>query len=221
MRENPTLGSNAFEKALAILNREQEANLPSRRQETLFRLFNLVVYLFSGIGAVAIVGHLFGFHTQMQWLWGLEGIVFLPIVVLFFLNMGLVGKLRNQARLRRRLGLNQDLKALFKAQRREKKFSNIWALLVSILGYPLVVIGLFVFGLFLFIATAFTDSELLIASAAGLGLTVLGLSFIFLHFMRRGKQRLELVHRLRTILSRYEDALGQDGAQTVSIDAGK
>lgn len=219
MRENPTLGSNAFERALAILNREQEANMPSRRQTTYFRLFNLIVYLFIGIGVVTIVGHGFGFHKEMMWLWGLQGIVLFLIIVLFFLNLGFVGKLKNQAKLRRQLRLDQNLKALFKAQRRETKVSNLWTLLISILGYPLVAIGLSGFVILLLVAVVDRDWGPLVGSAAGLGLTVLGLSFIFLHFMRRGKQRLELVDRLRATLSKYEDAFGQDGEQRVSIDA--
>ena len=53
----------------------------------------------------------------------------------------------------------------------------------------------------------------------GFAPTLLGLSFIFLHFMRRGKQRLDVVRGLRASLSKYEKSFEQDKLQRINIDA--
>ncbi len=53
----------------------------------------------------------------------------------------------------------------------------------------------------------------------GFGLAVLGLSFIFLYFMQRGKQRLNLVNNLRSALAEHEETFEHDKEQQVRIDA--
>lgn len=135
MRENPTLASNDFDRALAVLKREQAANAPSPRQERYFHLFNWVLYFFVGLGVIIGIGHAFDLpESVLLGFWCLEGLVVLSIFPLFFFNLGLVQKLGRQARLRQRLNLDKGLQSLFKAERMESRLSNLWTLLMSLSG---------------------------------------------------------------------------------------
>ena len=229
MKENPTLGLENFEEALAILKREQQANMPSRKEELYFRYFNLVVYAFFGLCVllVSLEPTKKGIYQNIWlWGWGLAGVLSLAILPLFFLNLGFMKKLRRQAKLRRRLNLDTYFKPLFRAQRRESTFSNFWTLLVSFTGYGFVLLGLIL--LIFSIALIFSKGgvkeigllfPVSFVGLVGFALAVVGLSSIFLHFMRRGEARLKVVNDLQTSLSKHEKSFEEDSQQRISIDA--
>lgn len=217
MTTKSTLDSREFELALAILQREQAAHMPSRRQELWFRLFNLSVFAFLGTFAIAVlatVPNKPGMENIALVLWVISGFLILSTVVLFFLNLGLMRALMRQARLRRRLQLGKSLKDAFKARRRRGRMKNILTLIIAFLGVIIVPAGvLFVVPLlFWFVPTPYVLGFLFI-------LTVLALSLVFLHFMRRGKQRLEIVTSLQASLLGRKEVFESDQESTLDISS--
>ncbi len=221
MAARSSLSSREFASALAVLKREQSENMPSPRQELHFHLFNWSVFSFLGCSTAALViGYLveeYGSTNDLEWvgffLLGVPAILGLSIVVLFFLNLKLMWALRRQARSRRRLGLVKNLKGLFKAKRRRNWIRNAFTMFVVFLGVILVPIGLlsfFAFAYFLDIPEALLFS---------LAISVLGLSLVFLHFMRRGKQRLEIVMRMHESLSEHKETFESDHESAVDISS--
>lgn len=118
---------------MEVLEREQQAFLPSRNELLRFRLFNwavaLFVFLFYLLIVDALLGLGFGLSERTIYLAGFSGLLF-AAVILFFPNIPLIGRLRRQASLRRRLGLKQGLKPLLKRER--KGFRGVLKLIVSL-----------------------------------------------------------------------------------------
>lgn len=219
MREEPTLSPREFELALKVLEREQEAHMPSRRQEALFRWFNFAVYTLLGLAAAIGVAAVAEFETIALWLWGAQGIIVVTLTVLFFLNLGLIRKLWNQARLRRRLRLDQHFEAAFRAERSESRLKNYLTFILSILGYPSVIAGFFIIAsAFVLLFLDFGLFYSVLALSIGIAFATVGLSLVSFHFMLRGKQRLDLVRRLQENLSKRYDANEQEVDDSFAVD---
>jgi hypothetical protein len=221
MTAKSTLNSQEFKLVLAILQREQTAHMPSRRQELLFRLFNWSVFAFLGtvvVAGLATVFDVFG-GPRMQdiavvLLW-ISALPILSTVILFVLNLGMMRMLFRQARLRRRLQLVQSLKDTFKAKRRHDRIRNIFTLFVAFLGPVfVVVVGSFVLLILLWVGT-----ETHYVFGVLFVLIVLALSLAFLHFMRRGKQRLEVVTNLQASLLGRREVFESDQESILDISS--
>ena len=220
MAAETTLSSREFRQALAVLKREQEAYMPSRAQEALFRLFNWSVFLFVLVTILDIylIGQLGrdvnAVHIKLltkrrvvhiAWV-----VLCLAVIVFFFANWGLILKLVRQARLRRQLGLKRALKDAFKAASGETLLVNVLTFIFTIIGGVIFLIGV----VFTLIAAIEGDSEDYVAAFT---LVSVGLSLLFLHFMRRGKQRLTVVMNLQDSLAQHKDATEVGAEASVAI----
>lgn len=185
--------------------------MPSPRQDLLLKLFNYAVFLFVGIIILEIIYLSFDLSLgDFEYLLDWFALALLVIVlVLFALNFGLVRKLFLQARLRRELHLQQRLRSIFKLARWKHRLT----LSISFLGYLVFLAGLFI----LVLAIAFDASLELFAFPVAI--IALGLSFTSLHFMKRGRERLDVVRHLHDALSVLEKSVGEVSDQPVSIDA--
>ncbi len=150
-------------------------------------------------------------------LWGIVAFLVLSTVVLFFLNLGLMGTLIRQARLRRRLQLVQSLKDAFKAKRRHGRIRNVLTLIIALLGAVPVAAGGYLVLIYLTFGAGSSEIHYLLGVL--LILIVLALSLPFLHFMRRGKQRLEIVMNLQATLLGHKEAFESDQESTVDISS--
>lgn len=192
--------------------------MPSRRQELLFRLFNLSVFTFLGTFAVAVLAAVAeppGMNEVAEMLWWISGLLILSTVVLFFLNLGLMRMLMRQARLRRRLQLVQSLKDAFKAKRRHGRIRNVLTLIMALLGPVLVLAG----GSLILLYLLWFGIEIHYVLSVLFILIVLALSLPFLHFMRRGKQRLEIVTNLQATLLGHKEVFESDQESTLDISS--
>lgn len=216
MAEEISLDAQGLQTALAVLQREQTAYLPSASERKRYRAFNLCVYVMAA-GVVAegtMMGGAIGetseaYYVLLGFVTILVGLLMLATVVLFFLNLGLIRKLHGHAQLRRRLNLRDYFAGAFSAERRATRIANVLTLLLAVLGGCFVVLGLG--GL---IAVGFADLRaakigLMAAASVYVVMVVLGISFFSFHFMRRGQQRLEVVLRLQRTLTDQAAGAGQ------------
>lgn len=229
MTDQVSLNPRGLKTALEVLRREQVAYLPTARQNKLYRAFNISAFLMT---SVAVLGFIVmsmadgvkGFvgETISAFLTGgLLAIAFLltlSTAVLFVLNWGLIRKLYRHAQLRRRLKLANVFEPEFGAERRATRVRNAITMLIIVLGALLALAGLFglVGTLALWIALAehwllYLVTPCLIVMAVGLGLGSL-------HFMRRGKQRLEVVLRLQDTLAKQAADPAQAAEVRLSTD---
>lgn len=206
-----------FAHALAVLEREQ----PTRAGRWLFRLLNALV-----LGVLALTSM---YVVQVQLLETPDekmrpvavtaACLALLVLPAFLLNLGFVAKLRRATRLRRRLAPSwqRGIQAEFLARRRRHVFANLLSLVLSVVVGPFVAFfggfGLLVesarwFGLLPQVSPAGNARELALA----LVVTLLGASCMFLYFMAKGWERLEVVADLRA-------AIGQEGLPTLDYDA--
>jgi hypothetical protein len=231
MSNDFALGPREIKAALAVLEREQAAHLPTRRQNTLYRAFNLASY------AMALVVLLWLLEVSLLSMLGGEnlaiayyvpGVLFLILgvttSVLFGLNWGLIRKLYRQAKLRRRLKLAYYLRPAFRAQRRATRLKNAVTMSITALGIAMILLGLPAVALsfLLWIDGGFlqlSHLEFAIFLSASLAWTSVGFGLASLHFMRRGKERLEIVTRLQEMLAKQATELGQDAAATATLSA--
>jgi hypothetical protein len=128
-------------------------------------------------------------------------------IVLFALNWGLIRKLYKQAKLRRRLKLAYYFRPAFRAQRQATRLKNFITMGITALGTILALSGALavVLSFLLWIDGGFFQldgAEFATVLSVSLAWTSLGLGLASLHFMRRGKERLEIVTRLQETLSK-------------------
>lgn len=183
------LDDRQFERALAIVEREQPTPLQARR----FKLLQWAVrgaLIFSVVWGILF--YLFGASAVYPVLM-LAVACYLAVVPLFLINLGMVRKLGRAAALRRSLRLTERLQPLFRQRRMRHRVYNAVTFTINLFGYPICVIGL---GLLLF--------ELSAPDAFGLSTATIvvafGLSCIFIHFMARGAERLRVISDLRAAL---------------------
>jgi mRNA-degrading endonuclease RelE of RelBE toxin-antitoxin system len=230
MAQNPAhyeLDATQFEQAMAILRKEQQANIPSRWQRISYILLRICVYgivasfLLVIISCLTSVPELLLIPTFV----GTISACLMPIVLL--LNIPLLRKLRYQIRLVRSLGLLKFFKAPWKAERRKKRLQNIMVLLMVLLGLlaitPCLILGIYgTVGMIIEGLKKEADRNLvLVYSAIFLVILLIGialfLAFIFFHLIRRYKQRLEVVTRLQSSLAGYKDAAEHDEDKLIGI----
>jgi hypothetical protein len=222
MTEQISLDAQALEAALGILHREQAAYLPTRRERALYRAFNVSAF------SMVLVSALFLFLTIdleekvfsliLGLLFIVGGLVSLATLVLLILNIGLIHKLYRHAQLRRRLRLAFYFAPVFSAERRQKRVVNALTMLITVVGVLFSLVGLLLLGVSVWAISK--APELWTAVFLGFSLALLGggLGLACLHFVRRGKQRLDLVLRLERTLATQAADPSQAGGAKVSTD---
>jgi hypothetical protein len=192
------LDSRVSEQALAVLERER----PSPREELLFRLLNQLVWGAVGMTALYLLLRRFEVDEDaarpVAWA---AAVIYILIIPFFILNWRLVHRLQRAARLRKALApsLRRRLMDAFTARRGQRRLANLATLALTLLGGVIVLVG--VFGLMVelirfVIGDSMVRARLILAAV----MTVFGLSCIFLHFMARGRERLQIVVELRSSL---------------------
>jgi hypothetical protein len=209
-----TLTDTTLDRAMAVLEQEQQAILPSRWQRRVYYLFNFAQWSLSSSILILLVTS--GFYLDepnaplavLVLLWVVL-ILSLLIIPLFFLNLGLVGKLWRHARLRRELGIREGLRDSFKMARRQGRIRNWITRFMAIAGVLIVIIALVAV---VFIHISFTLKDIYLDTEGGIpllisfGIFVVGLSLFSLHFIRRGRERLNVVAQLQDSLRIPETA---------------
>ena len=181
-----------FDKALSILKKEQQANMPTRGQKIFFILLNVAAY-----GCVLTLISIFVFPNTYLLL--LIGVLILMIPILLLMNLPLVVKLFRQSKLVRNLGLSHVINSPWKNECKSKKIYNLFTLIMGLLGILIILFGLY--------GVLFTGGPLIESNLIAGGILVaLGLALISAHIIRRNKERLSVVARLQSSLSDYKNA---------------
>jgi len=221
--EQISLDARGLEAALAVLRREQTAYLPSSRQAKLYRAFNVSAF---ALAAVFVLWFALAMNVQVfeenDTMLGIAAVILtlaaiafsLSTLILFVFNAGLMRKLYRHAQLRQRLKLAYYFQPAFTAQRRVRRFGNLVTMLIIGLGVWITLSGLS--GIFVSVFMLPRGPQSLLFGLGSLALVGAGLGLGALHFVRRGKERLEVVQRLQDMLSKQAaDPATGDGA-TVS-----
>jgi hypothetical protein len=195
------LDDRQFAQALGILERER----PTDEEVQRFRQLKTAAW-----GALALCPTWFVlvlFVPRLAYPILFSAIACLGLTIpLFLWNLRLVRKLWRAATVRRKLRLSERLESSFEARRRRNRVYNAFTAVLTVAGAVIFVLG--VIGL--------TASE----DAFGLAMAVLFLFFgatcAFIHFIKRGTERFEVVAELRQSLLASRDA--QTGAAGVPVE---
>lgn len=208
MTEQISLDAHGLESALGILQREQTACVPTQRERRLYRWFNICVYataamfvLMTSMGAWGEEDGSDSFYMMLGVLGFLAGALMLVTIALFFLNVPLMRKLYRHSQLRKRLRLGDYFAAAFSAERKTTRVGNVVALLTFIAGWLLIPASFLAIVAIVVGDTHVGEMELLAAGSVFVPMFLVGVSFISFRYMRRGKQRLEVVLRLQKTLT--------------------
>ena len=220
------LNSAQFEQALAIVDRERQANTPTPRQEMAARLLNLAIYSLA-LGPILVFFLMWCIKSDYIRLIimgsGVAGVALLSIgiAVLFFLNLPYVRQLRRQRKLAGQLGLLDTLLAPWKAEQRRNRFGIVLDLAGRTLALVLVPVFSAVFiviALFLTPSVGRHSTHLFIGIVIFVSVvcvTVIGAIFVT-YFTRRSRARLDLLSRLYSSLQRHSQG-GGDAALPIQI----
>jgi hypothetical protein len=150
------------------------------------------------------------------------GLISLATLVLFVLNYGLMRKLYRHAQLRRRLKLAYYFAPAFSAERRQDRLKNALTMMVVAIGALFVLTG--ILGMVASVLAvrsqsgSLTGEQFLVLAGVSLAMLGGGLGLACLHFVRRGKQRLELVLRLEQALAKQAGDGSQAGGALLSSE---
>jgi hypothetical protein len=221
MTEHISLDAHGLESALGILQREQTACVPTDREKRLYRWFNICVYatavVFVLMASMGAMGEEVSdsFHMMLGLLGLVAGALMLGTIVLFFLNWGLIRKLYRHSQLRKRLRLGDYFAAAFSAERKTTAVGNVIALLTFIAGWLLILASFFAAVVIVIGETSPKETGSIAMGSVFVPMFLVGVSFISFRYMRRGKQRLDVVLRLQKTLT--EQAGQGEEAKEVSL----
>jgi ABC-type multidrug transport system permease subunit len=197
MTDQISLDAQGLWSALAILQCEQIACVPTERERRLYRWFNICVYsmaalfvLLSGVGAVG-GDHSSAFYAVLGLLGLVSVALMLGTIVLFFLNWGLIRKLYRHAQLRKRLKLADYFASAFSAERKATVVGNVVTMLTFIVGWLLILASFFGAVAIVVEDIRVKETGLFAVGSVYLVMFLVGVSFISFRYVRRGKQRLE------------------------------
>ncbi len=220
-----TLDARQLEQARAILQREQQANTLSARQEKIFKLLNFAFY---GLGIAWLANLLLRGMTiaDSSALVAAGRAVFRVVLVintltytlaaaittLFFLNLPYLRRLLRQRQLARQVGLWAALCAPWRAERRRNQLRH--ALDVGIVTVGLLMVAGSVLGAVVAIPLASYDWVplslcLLLFVASGV--------IVATYFMRCSQERLGLLSRLHSSLEGDQEEVRQDQDRQIHI----
>ena len=217
--ESFTLNAWQFEQALAILQREQQVNTPSARQEKNFKLLNIAIYGFAISLIMLLIIALIEYFLQSETLILPLAIIILivffisavGITLLFFMNLSYVRKLLGQRKLARKLGLWEAMRIPWKTERRRNKLRNVSDLCILILGLYIVYSSVIPF--------LISDQEIWLSLAICPLMFAVGVAIIVTFFVRRSKERLRVITRLYSSLEGYRDEVEQNKENNIHIPA--
>ncbi len=217
MNESFALDDRRLRTAMEVLEREQQAFLPSRSELFRFRLFNWAVALFVVLLFAVFLDEALKLNLRLPDRLAVSVAFFVltpAAAILFLLNIPLIRKLWRQGRLRRRLGLKRELKSVFKRERRTLRgainaiVGVIFTLLAAIF---LVLFVTFVYQWLSDPAAAVEDWGRLGVILFGLMLFFIPLSLVSLPLMQRSKRRFEIVTNLQQTLATRQSGLDARG----------
>lgn len=219
-----SLDPRGLEAALALLRREQGAYLPTTRETRLYNAFNIAAVATAVLFLLLVVLSMVedqelladvgtaGFEAVVLTLGACAALFGLATAVLFFLNWSLMRKLYRHAQLRRRLKLAFYLAPAFSAQRKVTRLQNSITLAIIVVGVLMTLGGLaglaLAFLLWLSGASwlSLNTPQFIAVALTCLAMMAAGLGVASLHFVRRGKQRLDVVMQLQdTLLKQAAD----------------
>jgi hypothetical protein len=227
MSDQVSLDAQGLRDALAILQREQAAYLPTERELTFYRWFSIFAY--STAASVGLVIALGVVSDDIQA--GTMSVVFeflsiaalvtmFATIVLFALNTSLIRKLYRLAKLRKRLNLADYVaEALYAARHPLRRFVTTMTHVVSLVGW-LLIIGAFLGGVAVVFTVLDEGTSPITLGSIYLATFVVGVSFISFRYIRRGKHQLEVVLRLQRTLTDHaaepEVKLSTDDYQAIA-----
>ena len=185
-----------FAQALAVLERAR----PSAREELFFRLLNQMVWGAVGFTALYLVLRLFrvGQSEALPIAWA-AAILYIFIIPVLILNWRLIRKLWKMARLQGKLAPSWKSRLMdrFIARRRQRRLVQFPLLILSLVGFLIALAGQL--GLFF---ELLPDQNPTNFPRLGLWVVAIlfGASCVFLQFMARGRELLEVVTELKSTL---------------------
>lgn len=206
--------------------------MPTARQRRYFRFYSWSLIAFTLTYFIAIPVFLLSTNPEGEFInrWALFGNLALTSVlavlavstcILFFLNLGLVRKLVQQARVRRRLNLKKYFSESFKRKNIKDKILSYLTLVLTCFGYILIItvitVPIILRSNIIEAISGVKSIEILIIALFIIIYIVVGLSLIFFHYMRRGQRRLEIVSETAGSLSKRSEAMVNDREALVDI----
>ncbi|HET9963074.1 MAG TPA: hypothetical protein VFQ34_12105 [Nitrospiraceae bacterium] len=227
-----TLNAKEIERALSILQKELQANTPSKGKERLFKYLSAAVFGL-GIGGIFCLFSLliFGVDQLFKRTVPKEFLEFLAVIaifivilsviwsavilLLFLLNLSYVREIVRQNRLIRSLGLLEALEAPWKTERRKNRLRNAFSMAVRLAGLLVPLSGIMIVG--------FGSSQVVGVEK----LLQLFLLFVFFlttaiaivstYFVWRSKQRLLFLSRLHRSMQEQQEKVAHDEDGRISI----
>jgi hypothetical protein len=205
-----------FEQALAILKREQQANMPTPREKIYFQFYRFFVILFTIVCIPKFILDIAKHHDYNKFLdihwfnpimvdhflfWMFVSLAII-IIIFFLLNLKFVHKLYQQARLRRKLKLNKILKGRFNQQFHRARTRNLFIIALIFILTPIIAYNIFL--LLTIYSRSINSKDPLAYLLFCIHLSappMFILTLISFFFIWRGKERLEIVNRIHHSLS--------------------
>lgn len=206
------LTSSQIKNAFAVLEKEQEANLLTRRRKFIILILNITVFGFILIPLLWFLMEKYfkiNLEKYSDIIFSLIGILLVLIILFFLFSLPLIFKFWRFNRLVRRLGLNKTISAPWKKAKRKAHIRNILVLIIAWIGAGLIIYGLYI--------VFFGSGGLLLRTdyiILGLFICLIGLSFLSIHFIRRNKYKLQVIEQLQSNLTKYKDVLEEKSEDT-------
>ncbi len=205
------LDNSQLEAGMRVLEREQQALIPTRLQLVLYHMFNVAVGVLIGSFVARVV-------IESDAVTTVTVVSLFALLLLFVLNIPFAQKLRRHAKLRSRLGLRPALRPYFRPARR-----SLRGMLSDLLSLFFALIAFLFFLMFLYSSYQYMFGTRLTGRGFPLFLLifslVLLLPLLLLSLMRRAKLQLDVVTRLQSTLSQYaQEASDRDAALDIPAE---
>ena len=229
-----TLNAEEMEQALSILQKEVQANTPSKGKERLFKFFSAAVFGL-GIGGIFCLLSLllFGIDQLFERTVPRKLLEFLVVVAfatvalsvvwsavilpLFLLNLSYVREIVRQNRLVRSLGLLEALEAPWKTERRKRRFRNAFSMAVRLAGLLVPLTGIIIVGFGIYQVVG-VEKRLWLFLYFVFFLTT-AIAIVSTYFVWRSKQRLLFLSRLHRSMQEQQERVAHDEDGRISIPA--
>jgi len=223
------LGRSEFERALAVLDREQQAMQLSRAQRLSYKLYTIFFWGFVLCVVGAIIDLAIEFRrTEPPWAFltfvVALGLCFLVSVVLLVLNIPLVVKIIRNHLLFRRIGLSDVVDVLWKERQKTRR----WKVIVERIGLGLGIF-LLIFSIIIPIASVvprWRGPFLEMGWSGSLVCFLIGTLVVMFVVLKRGKARLDMmtsrwtdITRLKESMAAVEKTAQHAGSERISFPA--
>lgn len=203
------LDNQEFSQALSVLNEEEKLIPLTKFNKISYFLLSFCTYGFIIINIfTTILVFYVGYWRPDFWvnyvLLGFSVLLLISIPIIFFLNLPLVKKIFQQNYLSRKIGHTKLFNERWRALRKKRRFRNILTFIAGIIGLLYIWSGIYIN----FMADPGERSESLIFLVMCI---IIGGVLISTHFIRRGKERLDVL--TKTLLDAQKTALQTDADQ--------